>query len=139
MTCAIPLLISPVCIDNQCFIDGGIICNYPLNYCIQSGKKEENMLGFKNKYDNDNSCVNSESNLLDFLLIFLFKAIFSLSTTNIQPSVKYEVICNANYLNINNLRTTLSNIEIRKDLFNNGIKSATQFLSKLEDTVKELI
>jgi len=139
MTCGIPILVSPVCIDNQCFIDGGVICNYPLNYCIQSGKNEDDILGFKNKYDDDTSCVNSESNLLDFLLNFLFKAIFSLSTTNIQPPVKYEVICNANYVNINNLRTALSNIETRKDLFNNGIESATQFLSKLEDTVQELI
>jgi predicted acylesterase/phospholipase RssA len=138
MTCGIPILVTPVCMENKCFIDGGMICNYPLSYCINSGRNVEEILGFKNKYNDDNSCINNESTLLDFLLSFLFKAIFCLSTANIQPSVKYEVFCDANYLNIDNLRNALSNIDVRKDLFDNGIKSATLFLSNLENSIEKL-
>ena len=135
MTCALPVLITPVCMDNKCFIDGGMVCNYPLNYCIDAGKNIEEILGFKNKYSDDKNHVTTESTLLDFLLSFLFKAVFSLNTDNIQPSLKYEVICNAEYLNINVLKNAISTIDARKNIFQSGIESATSFLSKLEDSV----
>jgi predicted acylesterase/phospholipase RssA len=135
MTCALPILITPVCIDNKCYIDGGMVCNYPLNYCINTCKNTEEILGFKNKYSDDNNCVTTESTLLDFLLSFLFKAVFSLSTDHIQPSVKYEVTCNAEYLNINVLRNAITSVDVRKNIFNTGIESASRFLSKLENSV----
>jgi predicted acylesterase/phospholipase RssA len=138
MTSALPILVTPVCIDNKCYIDGGMSCNYSLSYCIESGKKPDEILGFKNKYGEDKTCINSESTILDFLLSFLFKAVFSISTDNSQPSIVNEVICDAQYLNFNALRTALSSIEVRKDLFNNGIESGFKFLSKLKNSVQEL-
>lgn len=135
MTCAIPVLITPVCIDNKCYIDGGMVCNYPLNYCIDAGKNIDEILGFKNKYSDDKNYINTDSTLLDFLLSFLFKAVFSLSTDHIQPSVTYEVTCKAEYLNINVLRSAISSMDVRKNIFNTGIESATSFLSKLDNSV----
>ena len=75
---------------------------------------------------------------MDFLLSFLFKAVFSVNTDNIQPNIKYEVMCDAQYLTFDVLRTTLSNIEVRRDLFNNGKETAIHFLSELKDSVQEL-
>jgi len=138
MTSALPVLISPVCIDDKCYIDGGMSCNYPLSYCIESGKTPDEILGFKNKYGENKNIVNSESTILDFLLTFLFKAVFSVSTDGIQPSIKNELICDAQYLSFDVLRTTLSNIEVRKDLFNNGKQSAVDFIAKLENSIQKL-
>jgi len=135
MTCALPVLLSPVCMDDKCYIDGGMSSNYPLVYCIESGKNPDEILGFKNKYIDNKNYINPESKLLDFLLNFLFKAIFSLSTDNNQPSIKNELICNADFITLNVLRTALSNIEVRKELFNNGAESAAHFLSTLENSV----
>ncbi len=145
MTCALPILVRPVCIDNKCFIDGGLTCNYPLNKCVESGKNPNEILGFKNNYGNDKNIINGESTMLDFLLGFLFKSLFSLSTDHIQPCVKYEVICNTKYLTIDLLKSALSSSEARKDLLNNGIESGKEFLSnlvsedkKLEDSIQKL-
>jgi len=138
MSCCLPILITPVCIDNKCYTDGGIVSNYPLNYCINSGKNIDEIIGFKNRYSDDKNYIDSESSLIDFLLSFLFKAIFSLNTEHIQHNVKYEVVCNASYLSINVLKDALSKIEVRKDLFNNGVESAKIFLSNLENSVQEL-
>ena len=131
MTCAIPVLIKPVCIDDKCFMDGGIGCNYPLNYCIESGKKPDEILGFKNKYSDDKSSVNENSTLLDYLLNFLFKAIFSVHTDYSETIIKNEVICDSNYLTLDMLHSALSNIEIRKDLFLKGKLAAINFLESL--------
>jgi predicted acylesterase/phospholipase RssA len=135
MTCAIPILLTPVCIENKCYIDGGMSSNYPLIYCIESGKNQDEILGFKNKYNNDKNYINSESTLLEFILNFLFKAIFSINTDDLQPNIKNEVICCSNLLTLNILSNALSNIEIRKQLFNNGIENAELFLSKLDNSV----
>ena len=138
MTSALPVLITPVCIDNKCFIDGGMSCNYPLSYCIESGKNPDEILGFKNKYGENKTCINDESTILDFLLSFLFKAVFSVSTDNNQPIILNEVICDAQYLNFEVIRTALSNVEVRKDLFNNGTESGVSFLANLKNSVQEL-
>ena len=135
MTCALPILVTPVCIDGKCYIDGGMSSNYPLGYCITSGKNPDEILGFKNKYSDDKSYINSESTILDFLLSFLFKAVFSINTDNIQPNIKYELLCDVKQLSFNVLRSSLSSIEVRRDLFNNGVESAIKFLSDLENSI----
>jgi len=133
MTCALPVLVNPVCIDDKCYIDGGLACNYPINYCIESGKPPDEILGFKNKYSDDkNNNIHSESTLLDFLLSFLFKAVFSVNTDHNQPLIKNEVVCDAKYLNIDVLRSALRNIDVRRGLFTNGTESAVSFLSNLQ-------
>ena len=134
MTCGIPVLLSPVCIDNKCFIDGGVACNYPLNYCINSGKNPDEILGFKNFYSDDtNNNINNESNLIDFLLGFLFKAVFSTNTDNSQPSIKYELLIDTKCLSLETLRTSLSNAEVRKELFESGKKNTITFIEKLHN------
>jgi predicted acylesterase/phospholipase RssA len=138
MTCAIPILMMPVCIDNYCFIDGGVVCNYPLSYCIDSGKNENEILGFRNYYDNNKNKNNitNESNMMDFMLTFLFKVLRNMSTENVQPSIKYEIDCDAELLNIEMLSNSLKSVEIRKKLFQNGIDSAIQFLEKIHNTIE---
>lgn len=130
MTCALPILVTPVCIDNKCYIDGGMGCNYPLNYCIESGKKPDEILGFKNKYKDEKENVNSDSTMLVFLLSFLLKAIFSFNTEHDQQKIKHELICHVNYLSFDILKNTSSNIEIRRDLFKNGTESAAKFIEQ---------
>jgi len=139
MTCALPVLVTPVCIDDKCYIDGGLACNYPLNYCIESGKIPDEILGFKNKYSIEKNNINEESTILDFLLSFLFKAVFSLSTSHIQPQLKNEIFCDSKYLTIDVLRNTLGSIDVRRDLLKNGIECAEFYISNLENSVQKLI
>jgi predicted acylesterase/phospholipase RssA len=135
MTCALPVLVTPVCIDDKCYIDGGMSTNYPLSYCIQSGKNSDEILGFKNKYSEEKNYINAESTILDFLLSFLFKAVFSINTDKSQPIIKHELLCDAQYLNFEVLRSSLSNIEVRRNLFNNGMETAVKFLENLKNSV----
>lgn len=136
MTCSLPILVTPVCIDDKFYIDGGIVCNYPLKHCIDSGKNIDEILGFKNQYDTEKkSHINSDSTLLDFIMCFLFKVIYSLNTDYLQPSIKNEFLCNTDKMSIEMLKKSLSNIDVRKQLFNNGTEDAICFLSKLENSI----
>jgi predicted acylesterase/phospholipase RssA len=128
MTCALPVLMTPVFIDNKCFIDGGVGCNYPLNFCIESGKNPDEILGFKNKYSENKTLITEESTLLDYILNFLFKAILSVENNYIQPTIKNQIIFDTNYITFDTLRTAISSIEVRKNLFEKGKQTAIEFL-----------
>jgi predicted acylesterase/phospholipase RssA len=130
MTCAMPVLIAPVFMENGCYIDGGVACNYPLNYCIESGHNPDEIVGFTNKYSNVKSVVNENSNLLDFILTFLFKSIFNIHNNFIQPNIKNVVNCNTECLSLHTIQAALTNIDVRKSLFEQGIHDATAFLQE---------
>jgi predicted acylesterase/phospholipase RssA len=132
MTCSLPILVAPVCIDNKCYIDGGVVCNYPLNKCLEIHNPDE-VLGFKNQYDNnDNNRVDSNSTLLDFIMSFLFKMIQNMDTGNKQNIIKNEVICKTDFLSISYLKSALYSMETRKELFNSGTEFAKEFLSSIK-------
>ena len=94
MTCSLPLLVAPVCIDNKCFIDGGIICNYPAKQILNDIENHDEILGIKNNYEAENRIntnINSDSTIIDYILTFLFKAIQSLSKKEEVPKIKNEI------------------------------------------------
>jgi len=133
MSSGLPILVTPVIIDNKCYMDGGVCANYPLKFCIDSGKKEDEILGFYNQYDaQQKNHVDNNSNLLEFVLCFFFKMFNNLSSTIVNPKIKYEVICNVKYISLSYLASTLSSMEVRKELYQKGIESAKDFINLLE-------
>jgi predicted acylesterase/phospholipase RssA len=135
MSCALPVIVAPVCIDGKCFIDGGIGCNYPLNYCIESGKEPDTILGFKNIYCDEKTIINSESSLLDYLLKFIFKAVLNLDNYEIQPIIQNQVMFDVTHLNLDILKNALSSVDARRELFEKGKQSAKKFLDSLQNSV----
>lgn len=132
MTCALPILVRPVFIDEKCFIDGGVGCNYPIYFCVNSGKINDEILGFKNNYGNENSSkIVENSTLLDYLLNFLFKSfdfIRDNNNINIQVTMKNEIIFDTTHMSLNDLKNSLTKIEVRRELFEKGKQTAYNFL-----------
>jgi len=136
MTCALPVLVTPVFIDDKCFIDGGVGCNYPLCFCINSGKSPDEILGFKNNYENENdSKIGENSTLLDYILNFLFKALNYINDNNTQPTIKNEIIFDTIHVSFDVLKNALTKIEVRRNLFEKGKQAAIRFL---ENSVQKL-
>jgi predicted acylesterase/phospholipase RssA len=137
MSCAIPVLITPVCQNDKCYIDGGVSCNYPLKQCMEQQKNINEILGFRNVFEEnyEKTVVNEQSNLLDFIMNFLFKVIFSLSASNNEIlcdttlEKPLEVVCNSSFLNIGSMKKAVDSMEERKNLFQKGVESARAFLS----------
>lgn len=130
---AYPFLFKPVC-DNEdnCFIDGGLLNNYPLNDCINQKKcNTDEILAFKNIWKNDiNDYVNENSSLLDFMVILIKKMQASIDTESKQEHTKYTVNCLLDELSgFNNWYKALHNEEYRKFIIENGYSQAEIFLS----------
>jgi len=130
MSSTLPVLMCPKIMENKCYIDGGVMANYPLKYCIESGKKEEEILGLCNQYDvQQKHQVDNDSNLLEFILCFFFKMFRSLSSNNVIPKIKHEIICNVKHISLNYLMSTVSSVEVRKELQQKGIETAKEFIN----------
>jgi predicted acylesterase/phospholipase RssA len=61
MSSALPIMFSPVCIDNKCYIDGGFVTNYPLIFCIEQNSNLDEILGIKNVFDEEECNVCEEN------------------------------------------------------------------------------
>jgi len=141
MSCAIPGIFSPFCDDTGCYIDGGLIANYPLNYCVDAGADPNEILGLKfnfnnkengvSKEENNGPIINKDSNLIDFFLGLFGKLVRKVGTSNEQPAIAHELVCNATCMSYETLTSALSSVENRKQLFEEGVNSAVDFLERV--------
>jgi predicted acylesterase/phospholipase RssA len=132
MSSAVPVIITPVCMENKCYIDGGVTANYPLKWCIP-GKNVEEVLGFKNNYVKNNNDIDASSSLLAFVTTFIFKLINSKSSEFTSPKIPYEVMLgDTKHLSLNYMKSTLFSTETRENLYKSGIESAIKYLKEKE-------
>lgn len=135
MSSAIPVLISPVCINDKCYVDGGVVCNYPLNHCILRANNNHEILSLKNGYvKKDNNDVNNESTILEYIINFISKLVnyvslrFNSYEETEENIISNELICETNFMNWSNIKLTLSSKDERQKLIDSGIDAAKQFL-----------
>jgi len=142
MSSALPVLISPVCIDNKCFVDGGFICNYPINKCIESVENTDEIFGIKIVYINVNSecntIVTDSSSMLDYIINFFNKLINNISNDKIQ-SIPNEISYETTSLNFTNIKMVVCSQEIRKNMINMGIEYAKTFLADQNREKHEIV
>ena len=146
MTVALPLVITPRCVGEKCYVDGGVVSNYPLNYCINNNKiSDENLreiLGVCNNYEsNENSntsIVNNESTILDYITIFINKLVMNVDTEPKQIKIPNEIRYKTQHINFAFLKSTISSSEEREKLLNDGIEAAETFLSSYQNNKDEI-
>ena len=90
----IPLLFSPVCYKDACYIDGGIIHNYPLQFCLELPEiNEEEILAIKNVWEPFNNIINEDTPLLEYMLSFIRKVHSKLENTCDQKKINNCITC----------------------------------------------
>lgn len=68
MSCCMPVLFQPIVRDGCCYIDGGIMVNYPLRECLETAKCPANeVLGLRNIWNNPNEGIGNHSTILEYL------------------------------------------------------------------------
>ena len=144
MTCSIPILMNPVFINTECYIDGGILLNYPLCPCLEKYgcEEKENILGIKQEFlqcENHNDSLNSTSNLIQYFIHIFRVLILKIQinnngdpNSNTQNIKIKEIVCNENFMTFSKIMKTLSNIQYRKDIVEKGVIIAREFMIKQE-------
>jgi predicted acylesterase/phospholipase RssA len=136
MSSSIPSLIQPLFYENKCYIDGGLLANYPIQYCIQRFDKET-ILGIKTEYASSNkSILTSDATILEFVVNIFIKYMEYISILSVnQIEIPYEVKCKGSMISIGDFKDLISEQLIRKDWIESGKKEAQNFLqSKLQNS-----
>ena len=140
MTMAVPILITPYICESSCYVDGGVLNNFPIQDCIiqQNIDDDNEYLAFKANWElNNNVLINDESNLLQYVSQFIRKLTQFTSNLNVDniDFLKNEnvVICSMKdpggpigWIDV------FINEEKRIEYINSGVESAKLFLSKKE-------
>lgn len=137
MSCALPILLAPRCIDSKCYLDGGVFCNYPLRECLDRGNNEDEILGIKNTHDvsqedTDSKLIGDESTIVDYLNTIISKMIGHLNTICVEPSIKNQIVCRVKKLSFTYIQESITRSDVRKELLEDGAKEAVSFLNTLQ-------
>jgi predicted patatin/cPLA2 family phospholipase len=134
MSATIPLIFSPICSNGESYIDGGMMTNYPLKYCIQNISSENlgEILGIKNAYEPKKpNTINYESTMIEFILSIISNLISNCQKEE-ELMIPNEVLCETSSMSLKNLQSALKSQEIREELLQSGIKCAKVFLETLQ-------
>ena len=133
MTMAVPLLFQPIYEGEGCYVDGGLLNNFPLNDCIHQQQCEtDEILSFKNIRETNEININEKSSIFDFLLILLKKTHASIDTEGAQLEIKNNVRCMVDDISsFDKWAKMLQSEDMRREVIERGYKQAELFLAKL--------
>ena len=136
MSSSIPMMFAPVLHKGKCYVDGGIITNYPLKYCVADVENSDEILGIHfmfNDYENGDE-ITDDKNMLEFMVYFVSKMIdFAGKNGEYNGMVKNEVIIdNVKSLNMDSVTKTIHSQTCREDMVKVGIDSARNFMHQHE-------
>ena len=130
MSTAYPFIFCPIIDNGNCYVDGGILNNFPLVECYNNNKCDESeILAFNAWSHNKNliSNLDTESTLFDYFII-LFKKIKREIETD-EMDIKNLVKCD-----VDNMRgfqpwiDAIESAESRENLINIGIEKANIYI-----------
>lgn len=136
-SCAIPIFFSPVCTSIECFLDGGLLDNYPLHYCVKRVNETKEILGIYVRPINDssgedcdaNKIITHESTIIDYIDAIMNKMIRHMNNNNNDIHVPNEIRCTGRKITLSYLQEVAGSREIRQELYDSGYKEATNYLS----------
>jgi len=144
MSSSLPGIFMPTIIDNKCYIDGGVMCNYPLNQCLRDYPNKDEILGVKFLRDEKNGTfknveVTTESSLLEYVICSTINSMNFIRDTVKIENIDNTVICYIleNPLTLDFIQEVIRNKELRREWIEIGERDAIPFINKyLDETNK---
>ncbi|MAU36530.1 MAG: hypothetical protein CMD14_04055 [Flavobacteriales bacterium] len=133
MSMAFPFIFSPVIDSEQCYIDGGVLNNFPLNDCLEKNYDSDEILGFDIRFPEQENKIFEESTIINYLVILLKKMKKEIELNNIKREMKNIVNCQVNnFLGFKAWIDLLEDEKLRREIIEDGCKIADDFLISLE-------
>jgi predicted acylesterase/phospholipase RssA len=94
MSACMPLLFQPIVRDKCCYIDGGVIANYPLRECMQDTQcRCDEVLGLQNVWNNPNEIIGEHSTLMDYMRLINLQLVRMVNRRAVNDPIPNEVVC----------------------------------------------
>ena len=136
MTTAYPFIFCPVIEEGNCYVDGGILNNFPVSDCLKNYNcDEKEILAFNSRITNSSvlSNLDEDSTLFDYFIVLFKKMNREIYTEKIE-------ITNLVECNVDKIRgfqcwiDTLELSEMREELINDGIEKANLYIERKTET-----
>lgn len=141
MSSAIPLLFKPVFYEGGCYIDGGLINNFPAIECLSNKNcKMEETLFIQNKIKKNDLILKEESTILDLINIFA-KKIHNEICKELDYDFIYNIEINKDILNADNIIDIYEIFEdknLRIKSIKYGETLGEEFLEKINKKFREI-
>lgn len=130
MTTALPMLFKPVFHEEKCFIDGGILNNFPVDVCLkETGYTQDEIIAFGMKWTERIGAVSESSSFIDYCRLLLNKCQSDLDTSVRQQKIKNTILSNVDdILGLSKWLNVVYDKEMRMHLINRGENDADVFI-----------
>lgn len=127
----LPLLFAPLIRDEKIYIDGGLVCNYPVQFCIEAGNNPDEILGLARVYAGSIEPLSKRIASLADYLFYLIGTV--LSKVSHQPTHIKNQVCFPNsepFANIYKIYKAASDYTVRLSLQQEGADVWRDFYTK---------
>ena len=122
----LPIIFAPYIRDEQCFVDGCVICSYPIKQCLDAGHLPDEIFAIKKHTSSSIDMVTDQSSLFDYLMIILRKTIRVLNGQEIGL-VPNEILVSGDPISIDGILKLSASKEARAELIEFGAQLFTQW------------
>lgn len=135
MSCSLPGLFMPTIIGDDCFIDGGIMNNLPINECLRDHPNKNEILAINRCYSSNinDIFITEDTHLLDYITYIALNTMKFVSTSIKREIIDNTIICytDTNPMSFFSISETVLRQEFRVNLLKQGEEDADKFLLSL--------
>uniref|UniRef100_A0A6C0C4Y2 PNPLA domain-containing protein n=1 Tax=viral metagenome TaxID=1070528 RepID=A0A6C0C4Y2_9ZZZZ len=128
ITCSIPFIFQPTFIEKTYLVDGGVLCNYPLDYCINDGADKEEILGVQFHLNKNTMSIDQTTNIL-YYGYYMFDKLVGVARKDPINNIRNEVIVPCDAMNISVGVKIINDKDLRLSYINKGRECAKLFIS----------
>jgi predicted acylesterase/phospholipase RssA len=132
MSCALPPIFKPILYKNEYYLDGGILCNYPINECLLKYPNKEDSLGIHvtTGAQQTTKLFSDKSTMPDYMMILL-KILISNIHKNKYVIDRNEIIIKTNYtaLHIEAWKILIDKDKLQ-EMYNEGIELGKKYIKE---------
>jgi len=137
MSCNIPVMFSPCFIEGSCYVDGGLMCNYPSKFCADNVENIDEIMGFKTVYSDDDSYldddINETTGAIEYLSKFVKKLFGKFGKYIADIPLNNEMYLETTRMSMEILANVANSRDSRKSLFDKGTMTATNYLTSVRE------
>ncbi len=127
-SCTLPIIFAPLIKNNECYIDGGVMCGYPMKECLSAGNTPDSIFGIKKLFGTSEP-VTKKSSLFDYLQIIL-KNVIALLNGYETGMIQNEILINGEHTTIDNILSLASSRDERESNIELGATIFKDFFAK---------
>jgi len=129
ITCSMPFVFQPTFLNNTYLVDGGVLCNYPLDHCIEDGAEKDEIMGIQFSLNKDTRKYIDESTNIVYYGYYMFDKLIGVARKPPNNKIKNEIIIPCDRINIPRAVEIVKEREMRNNYIKKGEECAKLFLT----------